>query len=92
MTEEQDRMDLEHHEREILAHETFNYAVLNADESRLLGSVYLDPPRPRDDGDVIVSWRVTDELAGGPIERALDTFVRHWITDAWPFKRPILGP
>ena len=92
MTEEQDRADLEHHEREILAHETFNYAVLNSDESRLLGCVYLDPPRPDDDGDVVISWWVIDELAGGPVERALDTFAPRWVTETWPFKRPVIGP
>jgi hypothetical protein len=92
MTEEQDRTDLERHEREILAHETFNYAVLNGDESRLLGCVYIDPPQPVDDGDVAISWWVIDDLAGGPVQRALDTFVPRWVTDAWPFKRPVIGP
>jgi len=41
MTPEQDREDLMHHEREIAAQETFNYAVLNFDESRLFGCIYL---------------------------------------------------
>ena len=44
MTFEQDRDDLARHEREIAAHETFNYAVLDADETELLGCVYVDPP------------------------------------------------
>lgn len=66
--------------------------MLNADESRLLGCVYLDPPRPGDDGDVVVTWWVIDELASGPVERALDTFVPRWVIDAWPLKRPVLGP
>src|SRR3954452_619699 len=44
MTREADYDDLAHHEREIAAHETFNYAVLNEDESELLGCVYIDPP------------------------------------------------
>ena len=34
MTYEQDRSDLARHEREIAALETFNFAVLNEDESR----------------------------------------------------------
>ena len=92
MTEEQDREDLARHEREIRAHETFNYAVLNADESRLLGCVYLDPPGPGDDGDVVMSWWVIDELTSGPVEHALDTFVPRWVIDTWPFERPVLGP
>src|ERR1041385_701259 len=42
-----DPEDLPHHEAEIAAHETFNYAVLNEDESELLGCVYIDPPDER---------------------------------------------
>ena len=88
MTEGQDREDLVHHEREILTGETFSYAVLDADEGRLLGCVYLDP-RPSDDGDgnVIVSWWVIDELAGGP-SSTHSIPSSHWVTDAWPFNRP----
>src|SRR3954452_22950347 len=42
MTREQDRADLDHHEREIEAKSSFNYAVLDAEESELLGCVYID--------------------------------------------------
>src|ERR1700742_3515209 len=44
MTYEQDRVDLARHEREIAAHESFNYAVFDAAESELFGCVYIDPP------------------------------------------------
>lgn len=88
MTVEQDRDELLRHEREIEAHETFNYAVLNADESALLGCVYLDPPRPGDAGDVQVVWWVIDAHAGGQLERDLDAFLPCWLTEAWPFERP----
>jgi len=47
MTLEQDRDDLEHHEREILAHDSCNYAILDPDESKLLGCIYLDPSGER---------------------------------------------
>src|SRR3546814_16647031 len=58
MTLEQDREDLAHHEREIAAHESFNYALLDAAETELLGCVYIDPPRDPDvDGEAVVSWR-----------------------------------
>ena len=43
MTYEEDRLDLARHEAEIAAHETFNYAVLDAEETELLGCVYIDP-------------------------------------------------
>jgi hypothetical protein len=47
MTYEADREDLARHAREIAAHVTFNYAVLNEDETELLGCVYIDPPDER---------------------------------------------
>ena len=44
MTYEADRLDLARHEAEIAAHLTFNYAVVNEQETELLGCVYIDPP------------------------------------------------
>ena len=44
MTREQDRADLARHESEIEAHQSFNYALLDAAETALLGCVYVDPP------------------------------------------------
>jgi hypothetical protein len=85
MTYEQDREDLARHEREIAALETFNFAVLNEDESRLLGCVYVDPPEEDSPAgtDAVVSWWVVDDEAGGELERALDEFVPAWLKDTW---------
>ena len=47
MSHEADRDDLAHHEAEIAAHETFNYAVLDEGETELLGCVYIEPPDER---------------------------------------------
>ena len=47
MSFEADREGLAHHEAEIAALETFNYALLDADETELLGCVYVDPPDAR---------------------------------------------
>ena len=87
MTEEQDREDLAHHEREIAEHASFNYALLNDAETALFGCVYLDPPQ-RSGRDAEISWWVVDELAGGPVHRALDEFVPGWIASAWPLRTP----
>src|SRR3546814_19295954 len=87
MTLEQDRDDLAHHEREIAAHESFNYALLDAAEAELLGCVYIDPPRDPDvDGEAAVSWWVVDALVGSPVERALDDLVPRWLAGSWPFE------
>ncbi len=91
MTFEADREDLAHHEREIAAHESFNYALLNGDESRLLGCVYLDPP-DEPGCDVVVTWWVVDELLGTEAEAELARFVPVWVTTVWPFKSPKFAP
>jgi hypothetical protein len=88
MTLEQDREDLAHHEAEIAARETFNYAVLDAAETALLGCVYIDPPdavAPAG-SDAVVSWWVVDDAVGSDLERALDELVPRWLTDVWGFR------
>jgi RimJ/RimL family protein N-acetyltransferase len=87
MTAEQDREDLARHEAEIAAHESFNYALLDADESALLGCVYIDPPE-RVGADADISWWVIDALVGTPIAKELDETVPSWIATFWPFEQP----
>lgn len=88
MTEEQDREDLARHEREIEAHESFNYALLDAGETELLGCVYVDPPEKAGDADAEVSWWVVDRLVGTEVEAALDAFVPRWLAEDWPLRAP----
>ena len=88
MTFEQDREDLARHEREIEAHESFNYAVLDADETELLGCVYIDPPDETSPPGsrchrVVVGRR---PVVGTDLEPALDAFVPRWLADDWPFE------
>ena len=87
MTYEEDKKDLADHEAEIAAQETFNYAVLNEDETELLGCVYIDPPDEKSPPGIeaVSSWWVVDEAIGTPLERALDDFVPRWLTDTWGF-------
>jgi hypothetical protein len=88
MTPEQDREDLHHHEVEIAEHKTFNYAVLNDDESALLGCIYIDPPDDRspEGADAVSSWWVVDGEAGSELERALGDFVPRWLEETWGFR------
>jgi hypothetical protein len=88
MTYEADRQDLARHQAEMEAQETFNYAVLNEEETELLGCVYIDPPDERSPrgSDAIVSWWVVDHAVGSELERALDRFVPVWLTDTWGFE------
>jgi hypothetical protein len=87
MTHEQDQADLARHEREANAHQSFNYAVLDAEESRLFGCVYIDPPE-RLGADADISWWIIDDALGSPLEACLHDFVPTWIHTAWPFATP----
>ncbi len=87
MTHEQDREDLAHHEREIEAHESFNYALFDAGETELLGCVYIDPPEREAAGvGAVVSWWVVDDAVGTALERALDEAVPAWLAVDWPLE------
>lgn len=87
MTWEADRADLAYHEDEIAQHRSFNYALLNEDETELLGCVYIDPPE-RVGADAEISWWVVDALVGGPVEACLDRAVPDWVERDWPFRCP----
>lgn len=91
MTVEADREDLARHEQEIADHESFNYAVLDAGETVLLGCVYIDPP-VREGTDAEISWWVVDDMVATPLEAELDATVPAWIAADWPFTSPYLGP
>jgi GNAT superfamily N-acetyltransferase/RimJ/RimL family protein N-acetyltransferase len=86
MTAEQDIDDLQRHADEMERHESFNYAILPADESELFGCIYIDPIDADRGIEAEVSWWVTPRapewLAAG-----LGPLVMSWIRDDWPFTR-----
>ena len=83
MTAEQDREDLQHHADEMETHESFNYALFDADETELIGCVYIDPT-DKAGADADISWWVRDEYVGSAVEQALDELVPRWIAEEWP--------
>lgn len=87
MTHEEDRADLARHAAETEAHESFNYALLDTDETAVLGCVYIDPPE-KEGADAEISWWVVDECVGTELEQALDELVPRWIAEAWPLTQP----
>jgi hypothetical protein len=88
MSFDDDRRDLARHEREIAALESFNYAVLDAGETALLGCVYIDPPDDSSPAgtDAATSWWVVDEAVGSELERTLDALVPVWLAETWGFR------
>ena len=85
LTLEQDLIDLGWHQKEAQLRRSFNYAVMSSpDEARLLGCVYVDPPEKAGADADIVFWVRDSELESG-LEQELDTFVRRWVAEQWPF-------
>lgn len=86
MTAEQDAEDLQRHADEMARHESFNYAILPADEGELFGCIYIDPVKTDELGHIEaeVSWWVT---LGAPhwLRERLGDLVSAWIDEAWPF-------
>jgi hypothetical protein len=87
MTIEQDRADLARHEREQDAQESFNYAILDTDETELLGCVYVDPPG-KVGADADICWWVVDREVGSALDTSLEETIPAWIASVWPFRTP----
>ena len=83
----EDHADLARHEREIEAHQSFNYVILDPDETRVLGCVYVDPPE-RAGADAEISWWVVDEMVGSALDIELGDTIPGWIALRWPFHHP----
>jgi hypothetical protein len=87
MTREQDREDLARHADEMTRNESFNFAILDPDETCLRGCVYIDPPE-EDGYDAEVLWWVVDDEVGGELDRCLLEAVSTWLATDWPLERP----
>jgi hypothetical protein len=94
MSFDDDRRDLARHEAEIAARESFNYAVLDAGETALLGCVYIDPPDSSSPPctEAVVSWWVADDAVGTDLERILHGFVPGWLAETWAFRSVLYAP
>jgi hypothetical protein len=87
LTLEDDLIDLGWHQREFTSGYFFAYTVMNPDESRCLGCVYINPTRRTGFDAAVVLWVRADELASG-LDDELYGAVRDWIASAWPFENP----
>ncbi|WP_225752765.1 GNAT family N-acetyltransferase [Actinotalea sp. Marseille-Q4924] len=90
MTREQDLEDLEYHEDEMRKRSSYNYAVLDAEETQLLGCVYVDPPDTVPGADAEIAWWVVDDAVGTDLERTLAEDLPRWVADSWPFRTPTI--
>ena len=84
MTIEQNIIDLGWHQKEFQLRSSFDYAVMELDESRLLGCIYIDPPEAEEIDADIWYWARQSELQSG-LESELESFIPDWLVQDWPF-------
>ena len=84
-TLEENLADLERHQREFLERKAFAYTVVTLDESRVLGCVYIYPPRDTDADAEVRLW-VRQSAYDKGLDSVLFRAVKTWLHDAWPFE------
>ncbi|HEU5156975.1 MAG TPA: GNAT family N-acetyltransferase [Streptosporangiaceae bacterium] len=85
LTLEQNLVNLAWHQKEGELRRSFTYAVLTPDEARLLGCVYIFPPR-KAGADTEVGFWVRSDEDDNDLEKELEEFVREWLDATWPFE------
>jgi hypothetical protein len=84
LTLEQNLIDLGWHQKEFQTRRSFAYTVVQPDESRVLGCVYIEPTRKRGYDAEVYLWARQSELPTG-LEERLHTAVQQWVASVWPF-------
>jgi RimJ/RimL family protein N-acetyltransferase len=84
MSSEQNLADLVQHAADFAARTGFTYSVLDGDE--VIGCVYLYPTIDGEHDVVARSWVRTSRAE---MDVVLRETVSSWLTDAWPFRRPL---
>jgi hypothetical protein len=84
LTLEQNLIDLGWHQKEFQTRRSFAYTVVQPDESRVLGCVYILPTRKQGYDAEVYLWARQSELASG-FEARLNGAVNDWISTHWPF-------
>jgi hypothetical protein len=85
LTRQEDLIDLAWHQREFTIRHSFAYTVMENDESRCLGCVYIFPSDRRGYDAKVFYW-VRDGADAESRDAELGTLVRGWIATHWPFK------
>lgn len=78
--------DVEGEEAGFKARRKFTYAVLNMDEARELGSVYISPSKKEGYDAVVRMWVTENQALIGFDTRLLDE-VKIWLRTKWPFQK-----
>ena len=87
LTFEQDLIDLGWHQKEFQNRSSFAYTVMDREETRCLGCVYIYPSRHPAHDATIILWVRESEVKKG-LDAHLFQMVKDWIQEVWPFQHP----
>ena len=88
MSLEENLADLERHARDFYEGAGFTYTVLDS-ENAVIGCVYIYPARDDAHDARVQSWvRESRAELDSPLRQA----VVAWLSEAWPFERPLYEP
>ncbi len=85
LTLEQNLIDLGWHQKEFQMRTTFAFTVLNLEETKCLGCIYIEPTTKFNFDAKVYLWVRGSEALNGLDEHLFET-VKNWINEKWPFK------
>lgn len=86
LTLEQDLIDLGWHQKEFQRRTSFAFTVINIDESKCIGCVYIDPTVKFGYDAEVYLWVRKSEFDTG-LDPILFEAVKNWVEKEWPFKK-----
>lgn len=84
LTIEQDLIDLGWHQKEFEIRNSFTYTVMDHDETRCLGCVYIDRSEKTGYDAKVICWVRKSEYLNGLDEKLFAT-VKSWLSNKWWF-------
>lgn len=88
LTLEQDLIDLGWHQKEFQMRTSFAYTVMNLDESRCLGCVYIFSTEKEGFDAEVYMWVRKSEFEKG-LDAILFSAVKQWVKEKWPFQKVV---
>ncbi len=88
LTIEQNLIDLAWHQKEFQRRTSFTYTVVELDESRVIGCVYIYPCSKTGFDAQVYFWTRSAVQIPNVKPNLLEVTLKDWLKKVWPFKAP----
>lgn len=85
LTFDEELMSIKLHQQDMDNRVSFAYTVLNSEQTKCLGCVYLYPSHKPEYDAIVFLWVRQSEVANG-FDSYLFSMVKEWIKEKWPFE------